>query len=76
MITVVRLDAPESVCVAYAIPRTTGPAVVRNRLRRRLRAVVRELPLEPGDYLISASQGAAELPYAQLRGYVREAAGR
>jgi len=76
MITAVRRDTPESVRVAYAIPRATGPAVVRNRLRRRLRAVVRELPLEPGDYLISASPGAADLPYAQLRGHVREAAGR
>jgi ribonuclease P protein component len=76
VITSVRRDPSEAVRVAYAIPRTTGPAVVRNRLRRRLRAVVRELPLEPGDYLISASPGAVELPYAQLKGHVREAAGR
>ena len=76
MITAVRREPPESVRVAYAIPRATGPAVVRNRLRRRLRAIVRELPFEPGEYLISAAPGAAELPYAQLRGHVREAAGR
>ena len=69
-------DATEAVRVAYAIPRAAGPAVVRNRLRRRLRAVVRELPLEPGDYLVAASPGATDLSFHQLRGHVEEAARR
>jgi len=74
MITSVRRDGPEPARVGYAIPRTAGPAVVRNRLRRRLRAVVRELPLGSGDYLISAAPPAAELSFEQLRGHVRQAA--
>jgi RNase P protein component len=45
-------------------------------LRRRLRAVVRELPLESGDYLIAAAPPAAELSFEQLRGHVQQAARR
>jgi len=74
MITSVRREPPESVRVGYAIPRAAGPAVVRNRLRRRLRAVVRELLFEPGDYLISVAPAAAELSFDQLRGHVQQAA--
>ena len=76
MITSIRRDETALVRVAYAIPRAAGPAVVRNRLRRRLRAVVRELALEPGDHLISASPAATELSFDQLRGLVRQAAAR
>ena len=76
MITSIRRDTPDSIRVGYAIPRAAGPAVVRNRLRRRLRAVVRELPFEPGDYLISAAPAATELSFEQLSGHVQQAAGR
>jgi RNase P protein component len=40
--------------VAYAIGRKVGNAVERNRIRRQLRAIVRELAphLRPGMYLI------------------------
>ncbi|MBA2280853.1 MAG: ribonuclease P protein component, partial [Acidimicrobiia bacterium] len=37
--------------VAYAIGRPVGTAVVRNRLRRRLRAAMAELAPESGTYL-------------------------
>ena len=57
--------------VAFAIGRRVGPAVVRNRMRRRLRAVAAELAataaLAPGDYLVAARPAAAELPFATLR---------
>jgi ribonuclease P protein component len=59
--------------VAYAIGRSVGSAVVRNRLRRRLRAIVRELagepspPLRSGAYLISASPAAASQSYEELK---------
>jgi ribonuclease P protein component len=56
--------------VGYAIGRPIGTAVTRNRLRRRLRAVVHDearLGLPPGWYLIGASPGADELPAADLR---------
>lgn len=57
--------------VAYAIPRTVGPAVVRNRIRRRLRAIVADLDRRPqgvpiGDYLVRVSPGAADLSYDEL----------
>jgi len=63
-------------CVAYAIPRAVGPAVDRNRLRRRLRAITRVLDLEPGSYLFSAAPPAASLTFDELAGHVRRACGR
>jgi len=58
--------------VAFAIGRVTGPAVVRNRLRRRLRAIVatsvqaREVP--QGWLLIGTGTGVCELSFDQLAG--------
>ena len=66
--------------VAYSVGRRVGPAVVRNRVRRRLRAIVAEaarrdsvLPPGPGAYLISVRPEAAELPYAALEAAVHGA---
>ncbi|MCY3559761.1 MAG: ribonuclease P protein component [bacterium] len=60
--------------VAVAVPRRAGSAVVRNRLRRRLRAVMRELgdpargPTFPsGDYLIRPRRNAASISFGRLR---------
>lgn len=53
--------------VAYAIGRPVGTAVARNRLRRRLRAVVDTVELAPGTYLISASPAAAGATSTTLR---------
>jgi ribonuclease P protein component len=55
--------------VAYAIGRKVGNAVERNRIRRRLRTIVRELapPLRPGVYLIGVAPTAAQLRYGELR---------
>jgi ribonuclease P protein component len=58
--------------VAYAIPRSVGSAVVRNRLRRRLRAVCEHLAstrdgLPPGALLISAGPDAARRTPDELR---------
>ena len=55
--------------VAYAVGRAVGPAVRRNRLRRRLRAAVREHAAGLHDgcaYLVSASPKATEYSYAEL----------
>jgi ribonuclease P protein component len=61
--------------VAYAIGRKVGDAVERNRLRRRLRAIVREWApeLAPGAYLIGAAPEAAQLSYGELRVTMRQA---
>jgi ribonuclease P protein component len=56
--------------VAYALGRNIGGAVVRNRLRRRLRAQfdgrARAGTLPPGWYLIGATPDAAHLDAAAL----------
>lgn len=64
--------------VAYGVGRKVGPAVVRNRVRRRLRAAVREVDREqgglpPGAYLMTVRPGAARLDYAELRRAAAEA---
>jgi len=56
--------------VAYAIGRAAGPAVARNRLRRRLRAIVATVPLSPGAYLIAAGPEAGGLAFTALAAVV------
>jgi len=52
--------------VAYALGRAIGPAVVRNRLRRRLRALLAQSTLPPGLYLIGAQPSAAQRTSSEL----------
>lgn len=58
--------------VAFAVPRSVGPAVVRNRLRRRIRAhlgeVRRSSPerLSAGAWLVALSPSAADAPAEAL----------
>jgi ribonuclease P protein component len=59
--------------VAFAVGRRVGPAVVRNRVRRRLRSAAREFDLQPGAYLVSADPEAVGLPYADLERHLAEA---
>ena len=64
--------------VAYAIGRPVGGAVVRNRVRRRLRAATRAhaAVLEPGHaYLVHAAPGAAQRTYADLAASLGSALG-
>jgi ribonuclease P protein component len=68
---------------AFGVSRKVGNAVVRNRVRRRLRSVLRELDREghgaptsglaPGTYLVTVRPEAANLPYAELHQHVAEA---
>jgi ribonuclease P protein component len=67
----------DAVEVAYAVSRRAGTAVVRNRIRRRLRAVVRSLAAEPGGlapgaYLLAAGAEGATLPFDELRRLVAD----
>ena len=66
--------------VAYSVGRRVGPAVVRNRVKRRVRAVLAEvagpegtLPPGPGAYLVSLRPQADERTYAELDVAVRSA---
>ncbi len=52
--------------VSYAIGRHVGPAVVRNRVRRRLRSLVAERHLPDGEYLLAAQAGAVTASYVGL----------
>ena len=63
--------------MAYAVGRGVGGAVVRNRLRRRLRAAVSDLgpELRPGAYLVGAAPEAVSLPFGELKAMVSGAMG-
>lgn len=60
-------DASDPPRVAYAIGRHVGGAVVRNRVRRRLREAVRSSSrVAPGSYLVSVDERAADCSYRRL----------
>jgi ribonuclease P protein component len=66
-------DGPPA--VAYAISRRVGNAVIRNRVRRRLRTAVerQERLLRPGHaYLVGVSPAAADATYRELEHWLRE----
>ena len=68
-------DSGQPPRVAYAIGRRVGGAVVRNRVRRRLRAITADLApqMHPGAYLLGAGREAASVPYEELKRAVTEA---
>ena len=73
-ISFVRIDGC-GVNVAFAISRKVGSAVVRNRLRRRLRAMFDGLPsgLDQGLYLVKCDTRAKDLSYDELHIQLHEA---
>jgi ribonuclease P protein component len=54
--------------VGYAIGRSVGNAVLRNRIRRQLREIliIRESALQPGWYLVGVQPNVAQRTFAQL----------
>lgn len=57
----------------YVVSRRVGNAVVRNRVRRRIREVVRQAPVREGwDLVFIARSGAAEASYPELKQAVHE----
>ena len=51
-----------------------GKAVVRNRVKRRLRAALREIGLKDGmDYVVIGSTAVAGVPFSRLRVWLRDA---
>lgn len=53
--------------VAMAIPKRVGNAVVRNRVRRRIRAILATTDAVPGMYLVSVAPEAATMTYQELQ---------
>ncbi|MFN8049872.1 MAG: ribonuclease P protein component [Acidimicrobiales bacterium] len=64
-------DDSDRVRVAYAIGRSVGNAVTRNRVRRRLRAILSALDragsVRPGWYLVVASPEASTATFTELQ---------
>jgi ribonuclease P protein component len=60
--------------LAFAIGKRAGNAVVRNRLRRRLREAARRLEVLPaGLYLVRAKPAAAALSFQEISDHLRQA---
>lgn len=66
--------SPAKPLFAFAIGKTVGNAVVRNRLRRRMKEVLRlDESLPSGAYLVRAQPAAAALDFSTLRDNLRRA---
>ena len=65
-----RRDADPAMRVGFTVTKKIGNAVVRNRMKRRLRALAREMLPENGvpgaDHVIIGREGGIERPYDQL----------
>ena len=74
VLNAVRADPPQTRC-GLVVSRRVGKAVVRNRVKRRLREIVRRrLPGLPAgwDLVLNARPAAAAAPYPGLAGAVDE----
>lgn len=55
--------------VALSVGKRIGLAVARNRVKRRLRAMLRDgTPIAGYDIVVTAREGAASAPFDELRG--------
>jgi ribonuclease P protein component len=66
-----RNDGDPAMRIGYTVTKKIGGAVVRNRMKRRLRALARELLPESGfegaDHVLIGRAGGVERDFAQLR---------
>ena len=58
--------------VGLVVSKSTGDAVTRNRIKRRLRHSLRAVQLKPGtDYVIIGKSQVADAPQPQLTGWLK-----
>ncbi|WP_457310873.1 ribonuclease P protein component [Sphingomonas sp. UYAg733] len=66
-----RDDGDATMRIGYTVTKKIGNAVVRNRMKRRLRALARDLLPESGirgaDHVLIGRNGGIERDYGQLR---------
>ena len=75
-----RRDEDPAIRLGITVSGKVGGAVIRNRMKRRFRALARELLPEAGiagaDHVLIGRQGGIERPYADLRAELQKALGR
>lgn len=60
--------------VGLVVSKSTGNAVTRNRIKRRLRHALRAVQLKPGtDYVIIGTTQVADVPHPRLMGWLERA---
>ncbi len=61
--------------VVFVVRKKLGNAVLRNKLKRRLRSIYRQLERAPrGSLVVLAQPDATEIPYAELQSEFEEIA--
>jgi ribonuclease P protein component len=75
-----RGDGDPAIRVGYTVTKKIGGAVVRNRMKRRFRALARailpELGVSGADYVLIGRAGGIERDYATLADELRRALGK